>query len=123
MNGLEPAQRQRLQHMLEQRKASLLGQMAIDTAEADLRAAMAHEIEASPADNASVRTLNELVNEAAEHNAAQLRTVKYALAKVADGSYGICESCGEEIGWSRLEAKPEARFCINCQTRIEKARK
>ncbi len=123
MNGLEPAQLQRLQGMLEQRKVSLLSQMAADAAEADLRASMVHEIEASPADNASVRTLNELVYEAAEHNAAQLRIVKYALAKFADDSYGSCESCGEDIGWSRLEAKPEARFCINCQTRLEKARK
>ena len=38
-------------------------------------AAGLNEMEASPADNASARTLNELVNEAAEHNAAQLRVL------------------------------------------------
>lgn len=109
--------------MLEQRKAFLLSQVADNAEAAGLRAASVSEIEASPADNASARTLNELVNEAAEHNAAQLRIVKHALNKFLDGSYGICENCGEEIGLSRLNARPEARFCIACQTRMEKARR
>lgn len=123
MNRLEQEQVSRLQAMLEQRKAVLLDQIADDAEAANLRAAAVKEIEASPADNASARTLNELVNEAAEHNAAQLRIVKHALAKFADGSYGVCENCGEQIGLSRLNARPEARFCIVCQTRMEKARR
>lgn len=123
MNRLEQEQVSRLQAMLEQRKAVLLDQIADDAEAANLRAAAVNEIEASPADNASARTLNELINEAAEHNAAQLRIVKHALAKFADGSYGVCENCGEQIGLSRLNARPEARFCIVCQTRMEKARR
>lgn len=123
MNGIDHAQISRLQTMLEQRKAFLLSQVADNAEAAGLRAASVSEIEASPADNASARTLNELVNEAAEHNAAQLRIVKHALNKFLDGSYGICENCGEEIGLSRLNARPEARFCIACQTRMEKARR
>jgi DnaK suppressor protein len=123
MNGIDQAQISRLQAMLEQRKVFLLSQVAENAEAAGLRAASVNEIEASPADNASARTLNELVNEAAEHNAAQLRIVKHALNKFRDGSYGICENCGEEIGPSRLNARPEARFCIACQTRMEKARR
>ena len=123
MNGIDHAQISRLQTMLEQRKTFLLSQVADNAEAAGLRAASVNEIEASPADNASARTLNELVNEAAEHNAAQLRVVKHALSKFLDGSYGICENCGEEIGLSRLNARPEARFCIACQTRMEKARR
>lgn len=123
MNGLDQVQATRLQGMLEQRKASLLAQLADDIVAADLRATAAGEIEASPADNASLRTLNQLVTEAAEHNAAQLRIVKHALDKFSDGSYGICENCDVTIGCSRLQARPEARFCIACQTRMEKARR
>jgi DnaK suppressor protein len=121
MNGLDQAQLSLLQAMLEQRKVFLLSQLADKAAAAG--AAGLNEMEASPADNANARTLNELVNEAAEHNAAQLRVVKHALGKFADGSYGVCENCGEPIGWSRLNARPEARFCIDCQTKIEKARR
>jgi len=42
-----------------------------------------------------------------------LRDVEHALAKLADGSYGKCEVCGEEIAEARLEAMPATRYCIN----------
>ena len=49
--------------------------------------------------------------------AAQLRNeldeVERALAKLDDGTYGRCETCGEPIAPARLEAMPAARFCIN----------
>lgn len=48
--------------------------------------------------------------------ASQLRTeldeVERALAKLDEGTYGKCETCGEAIVAARLEAKPAARFCI-----------
>ena len=43
-----------------------------------------------------------------------LHDVDDALAKLAAGTYGTCESCGAPIGESRLEAMPSARFCITC---------
>lgn len=49
--------------------------------------------------------------------AAQLRNeldeVERALAKLDDGTYGRCETCGEPITPARLEAMPAARFCID----------
>jgi DnaK suppressor protein len=42
-----------------------------------------------------------------------------ALEKIEDGSYGICEMCGEEIPIKRLKAIPDARCCIACQTELE----
>src|SRR6266513_618121 len=44
-----------------------------------------------------------------------LRNVKGALARMAEGSYGICLHCEEEIKPKRLEAVPWAKFCIRCQ--------
>lgn len=38
-----------------------------------------------------------------------------ALAKLADGSYGHCDACGDEIGPERLEALPWATLCIACK--------
>ncbi|MGO9056337.1 MAG: TraR/DksA family transcriptional regulator [Candidatus Binataceae bacterium] len=38
-----------------------------------------------------------------------------ALLRIADGSYGVCESCGLEIGEERLEALPFTRLCRDCQ--------
>jgi RNA polymerase-binding transcription factor DksA len=43
-----------------------------------------------------------------------LKDVEHALAKFDKDTYGTCESCSEPIAAARLEAKPEARLCINC---------
>lgn len=37
-----------------------------------------------------------------------------AIARVADGTYGVCERCGQPIGEDRLHARPVARTCIQC---------
>ena len=44
-----------------------------------------------------------------------LRQVKLALARMADGSYGTCLHCDEEIKPKRLDAVPWTRYCIRCQ--------
>lgn len=44
-----------------------------------------------------------------------LRNVKGALARIADGSYGVCMHCEEDIKVKRLDAVPWAKFCIHCQ--------
>jgi DnaK suppressor protein len=43
-----------------------------------------------------------------------LGEVERALEKFDSGSYGTCEACGNPIATARLEAKPEARTCIDC---------
>jgi DnaK suppressor protein len=48
-----------------------------------------------------------------------LRDVLAALRKVDEGSFGACERCGEDIAERRLEALPFARYCIECQRRVE----
>jgi DnaK suppressor protein len=44
-----------------------------------------------------------------------LRNVKGALVRVADGSYGICMHCEEDIKTKRLDAVPWTKYCIKCQ--------
>jgi DnaK suppressor protein len=46
-----------------------------------------------------------------------LGDVERALAKLEEGTYGRCESCGNEINPVRLEAMPAARYCIDCASR------
>jgi RNA polymerase-binding transcription factor DksA len=43
----------------------------------------------------------------------QLAEVDRALAKLDDGTYGLCEVCGQPIVEARLEAMPATRFCID----------
>ena len=44
-----------------------------------------------------------------------LRNVKGALVRIADGSYGICMHCEEDIKIKRLDAVPWTKYCIKCQ--------
>src|SRR5437868_4730299 len=44
-----------------------------------------------------------------------LRNVRGALARIADGSYGVCMHCDEDIKPKRLDAVPWTKFCIRCQ--------
>ncbi|SEO38775.1 TraR/DksA family transcriptional regulator [Trujillonella endophytica] len=44
----------------------------------------------------------------------RLADAEAALARRAEGSYGICETCGRPIGEERLAARPAARTCITC---------
>jgi DnaK suppressor protein len=41
------------------------------------------------------------------------------LRKIDDGSYGVCESCGGEIGIKRLQARPVTTLCISCKSEME----
>jgi DnaK suppressor protein len=53
-----------------------------------------------------------------------LKKIDHALAKIEEGTFGICEECEEPISVKRLDARPETTLCIRCkedQERIEKA--
>jgi DnaK suppressor protein len=119
MAALDAGQLAQLRLVLEEQLAALSGVAEPQLAGAS-RDLPVSEIETSPADKATVRLLNDLALEAAGHHAAQLQTLRHALAKLDDGSYGLCEECGNDIGFSRLQARPEARLCIACQTRLER---
>ena len=45
---------------------------------------------------------------------------RHALERLDDGSYGICESCGEPIGKFRLQAAPRATLCRSCKEKAER---
>lgn len=46
-----------------------------------------------------------------------LDEVRAALAKLDNGTYGVCEECHEAIAVARLEAKPAAPLCIDCASK------
>ena len=48
-----------------------------------------------------------------------LMMVDGALARIREGSFGECISCGKEINPKRLEAVPWTRHCIECQEKLE----
>lgn len=52
-----------------------------------------------------------------------LADIDEALDRIKNGEYGICIECEEEIGIKRLEVRPQAKYCIDCKTEIEKEAK
>jgi len=53
----------------------------------------------------------------------EIDDIDSALAKIEEGTYGICGACGAEIPLKRLSAVPCAIYCVKCQTVIDKAEK
>ena len=52
-----------------------------------------------------------------------LKDIDLALERVADGEYGTCQRCEEEISPKRLKAIPWAAYCINCQERVDREKR
>jgi DnaK suppressor protein len=73
-----------------------------------------------PAD-AGAKTFEREHELALTHNARELLAQnERALARIAAGTYGVCESCGEPIGKARLQAFPRATLCVACKQREER---
>jgi DnaK suppressor protein len=49
--------------------------------------------------------------------------IREALARIEEGSFGVCERCGEQISEKRLEARPVTTLCINCKQEQENMEK
>lgn len=70
-------------------------------------------------DQASAETDQNFVLRIKEREQKLLKKITEALDRVNEGTYGICEDCGEEIGYKRLLARPVTTSCIECKTKQE----
>ena len=66
------------------------------------------------AEQAQERENDEVVDAIGNETAQSIRIIQAALNRIEDGSYGICESCGKDVGEARLAAVPEATRCVDC---------
>ena len=88
---------------------------------------MADELERDAARQRAARAaeVTDVIPDAGEmadesRDVEELREVNAALARLDDGSYGVCADCGVDITFERLHAEPEAARCVECQARHEK---
>ena len=73
-------------------------------------------------DNASMALDQSFSNVILTKQAKNLIEIDDALERVADDSYGVCDSCGEAINIERLKIKTFAKYCISCREDMEKSR-
>lgn len=78
-----------------------------------------NEIFADPADRATVESDRAFTLRIRDRERRLIKKIREALVRMDNGTYGICEECGEEIGVSRLKARPVTRLCINCKSKQE----
>jgi DnaK suppressor protein len=72
------------------------------------------------ADTASATFERELNGGLEERAVESLRQIERALARLEDGTYGLCERCGKQIAHERLLARPFATLCIDDQRRVDR---
>lgn len=74
------------------------------------------------ADAATLSAERELLFELSDNERQSLDAIEAALRKIDQGIYGSCESCNKKIPRSRLKVIPQARYCVDCQSRFERPR-
>ncbi len=72
-----------------------------------------------PLDRAATESSTSFAFRIKERKRILVRKIEHALSKLKDGTFGICEECGEEISEGRLEARPVATLCIKCKEKEE----
>jgi len=77
------------------------------------------ENDADPLDLAVSESNRDFTLRLADRERRLLGKIRYALERIQQGEYGACESCGEEITYGRLMARPVATQCIDCKTEAE----
>jgi RNA polymerase-binding protein DksA len=97
-----------LRSELEQRLATLRVRLA------SIKSDVTQGHSGDSAEQAQERENDEVVDAIGNETAQSIRSIQAALDRIAAGTYGICDNCGEEIAAARLQVVPEATRCVNC---------
>ncbi len=76
-----------------------------------------------PTDRASLESDRNFELRIRDRERKLIGKIREAIERIDDGSYGLCESCEEEIGLARLKARPVTTMCIDCKTEQERQEK
>lgn len=69
-----------------------------------------------PTDRAALEASRNALLRIRDRERKLLAKIDDALKRIEDGSYGLCESCGNPIGADRLRARPVTTLCIDCKS-------
>jgi len=78
---------------------------------------------ADPSDRASMETDRNFLLRIRDRERKLISKIDRTLEKMEEGTFGLCEKCGEEIEFKRLEARPVATLCIECKMLQEEEEK
>ncbi len=72
-----------------------------------------------PTDRASLEADRNFMLRIRDREHKLIKKIRSALDRIENGTFGICESCGEDISIQRLKARPVTTQCIDCKTKEE----
>ncbi len=72
-----------------------------------------------PTDWASLETHRNYELRIRDRERKLINKIRMSLKKIEEGTFGICEECGEKISEERLKVRPFTSQCINCKTELE----
>jgi DnaK suppressor protein len=72
-----------------------------------------------PTDRASLESDRNFMLRIRDREHKLIKKVKKALDRIESGTFGVCETCGEDISLERLKARPVTTQCIDCKTKEE----
>lgn len=79
------------------------------------------EMYADPADRASAESDRAFILRLRDRDRKLIQKIEQALERIEEGSFGVCDDCGEDIAVPRLKARPVTTLCIKCKSRQEQA--
>ena len=108
----------RLHKTLLTRRAEILKKLKDDID--NLRNFKGEDSTGDSADVAFEAGSDEMASHLAELDSRELSQIERALHRLKQGTYGLCESCGQKIPIGRLNALPYSTMCIECQREMER---
>ncbi|MEE4261383.1 MAG: RNA polymerase-binding protein DksA [Desulfobacteraceae bacterium] len=72
-----------------------------------------------PTDRAALEADRNFMLRIRDREAKLIKKIKEALDRIENDTYGVCESCGEDITLNRLKARPVTTQCIDCKSKEE----
>ena len=72
------------------------------------------DVESESVERGQTETSIRILSRLDDRQKVELEEIHKALTKIATGTYGSCDVCGQAIPWSRLEALPAAVTCLPC---------
>ncbi len=72
-----------------------------------------------PTDRASLEADRNFMLRIRDRENKLIKKIKKALNRIENGTFGVCEKCGEDISVKRLKARPVTTLCIDCKTKEE----
>ncbi len=72
-----------------------------------------------PTDRAALEADRNFMLRIRDRESKLIKKIKQALERIENDTYGICETCGEEITVKRLKARPVTSQCIDCKSKEE----